>query len=224
MTKILIIEDDSSINKIISYSLTKEGYQVDSLLSGKDAVSKITTGDYDLVVVDWMLPVKSGVEIIRECRSQDYIKPLIILTAKSSDEDIVEGLESGADDYLTKPFNNDTLIARINAHLRRYYKHFSGNLNFNNINLDLNKRMVYIDKDEVKLTKVEYDLLRYFIERKEDVVTRDELLNNIWGFGYDGDTRLVDVHVFKLKSKLNAGNIHFKSIRGIGYQLEDKDE
>ena len=119
MNNILLIEDDMSINKILAYELRKKGYLVDSLYDGKEAVSKILENDYDLVLIDWMLPYKDGVSIIKEVRQNDYVKPLILLTARSEQEDIIKGLEAGADDYLTKPFHIDELLARVRSTLRR---------------------------------------------------------------------------------------------------------
>ena len=199
MNKILLIEDDQSINKILAYELSKKGYQVDSLFDGKEAVQTILKNDYDLVLVDWMLPYQNGVSIIKEVRSNDYVKPLILLTARSEQEDIIKGLEAGADDYLTKPFQSAVLIARIEAHLRRHHKHFL---------------------DEIKFG----DVLKMFLEHPREAVSRETLLQSIWGFQYDGDTRIVDVHVFKLKGKLKESQVSFKSVRGVGYKLVKKDD
>ena len=210
MNNILLIEDDMSINKILAYELRKKGYLVDSLYDGKEAVSKILENDYDLVLIDWMLPYKDGVSIIKEVRQNDYVKPLILLTARSEQEDIIKGLEAGADDYLTKPFQSTVLIARIEAHLRRHHKHLLDEIKF--------------EDDVIILTKVEYDLLKMFMEHPKEAVSRETLLQSIWGFQYDGDTRIVDVHVFKLKGKLKESRVSFKSVRGVGYKLVKKDD
>lgn len=224
MSNLLIIEDDISISKILSYELRSKEYMVDCLYDGQVAVEKILSDQYDLVLVDWMLPVKEGVTIISEVRQKGYIKPIILLTARSEEEDIIKGLESGADDYLTKPFYAKTLIARIEAHLRRYHKHFSGTLTYQDIKMDLAKHEVYVKERLVSLTKVEYDLLKMFIDHKEQALSRQDLLSNIWNFSYDGDTRLVDIHVFKLKGKLKESIACFKSVRGVGYKLVKEDE
>lgn len=224
MSKILIIEDDVSINKILSYELSRKDYLVDSLYDGSNAAKTILSDHYDLVLIDWMLPIQDGVSIIEEVRNKGYIKPIILLTARSQQEDIIKGLESGADDYLTKPFQSNTLVARIDAHLRRYHKHFSGTLKYLDIVMDLSKHEVYIKDQLVVLTKVEYDLLKMFMDNKELALSRQDLLSNIWNFSYDGDTRLVDIHVFKLKGKLKDSQVNFKSIRGVGYKLVSNDE
>lgn len=224
MSKILIVEDDVSIQKIIQYELKTKGYQVDSLYDGKDAVNQILNGEYALVLIDWMLPFKSGIDIIKETRNEGYSKPLILLTARSEQEDILEGLESGADDYLVKPFQAKILIARIEAHLRRFHNHFSQTLKYLDITMDVRKHEVFLEKEHIQLTKVEYDLLRMFLENNEQVLSREELLLKIWNFAYDGDTRLVDIHVFKLKGKLKNSKAYFKSVRGVGYKLVKKDE
>ena len=201
MNKLLIIEDDVSINKILCHELTNKDYQVDSLYDGKDACKQILSNEYDLVLVDWMLPYKDGVQ-----------------------EDIIKGLESGADDYLMKPFQANILIARIEAHLRRYHKHFKGIIKYLDIKMDLSKHEVFVGDELINLTKVEYDLLQMFIDNKEEVLSRQELLMKIWNFNYDGDTRLVDIHVFKLKTKLKDSQACFQSVRGVGYKLVSKDE
>lgn len=224
MNSILIIEDDVSINKILCHELKNKDYQVDSLYDGKDACQTILSNEYDLVLVDWMLPHKDGIQIIQECRDSGYIKPMILLTARSEQDDIIKGLESGADDYLTKPFQANILIARIEAHLRRYHKHFKGIIKYLDIKMDLSKHEVYVGDELINLTKVEYDLLQMFIDNKEEVLSRQELLMKIWNFNYDGDTRLVDIHVFKLKTKLKDSKARFKSVRGVGYKLVSKDE
>ena len=171
-----------------------------------------------------MLPYKDGVQIIQECRNNGYIKPMILLTARSEQEDIIKGLESGADDYLMKPFQANILIARIEAHLRRYHKHFKGIIKYLDIKMDLSKHEVFVGDELINLTKVEYDLLQMFIDNKEEVLSRQELLVKIWNFNYDGDTRLVDIHVFKLKTKLKDSQACFQSVRGVGYKLVSKDE
>ena len=224
MNKILLIEDDMSINKILAYELRKKGYEVDSLFDGKEAVKTILENDYDLVLVDWMLPYKDGVSIIQEVRQNDYVKPLILLTARSEQEDIIKGLEAGADDYLTKPFQSAVLIARIEAHLRRHHKHFLDDIKFENVVMNTKNREVKVDEKVIVLTKVEYDLLKMFMEHPQEAVSRETLLQSIWGFQYDGDTRIVDVHVFKLKGKLKESKVSFKSVRGVGYKLVKKDD
>ena len=219
MAKILVIEDDISIRKILSFELESKEHDVTTLVDGIEAVETIINEEFDLVLVDWMLPYKDGITIIKEVRAQGYLKPIIILTAKSEEEDIILGLEAGADDYLTKPFHLTTLMARINAHLRRYFKHFQDNTQIGNITLDTKKREVKVEEDVVLLTKVEFDLLQVFMANEDVALTRQDLLKKIWDFDYDGDTRLVDIHVFKLKTKLSASNVLFKSVRGVGYKL-----
>ena len=192
MNNILLIEDDMSINKILAYELRKKGYLVDSLYDGKEAVSKILENDYDLVLIDWMLPYKDGVSIIKEVRQNDYVKPLILLTARSEQEDII--------------------------------KHFLDEIKFEDVMMNTKNREVTIDDHVIVLTKVEYDLLKMFMEHPKEAVSRETLLQSIWGFQYDGDTRIVDVHVFKLKGKLKESRVSFKSVRGVGYKLVKKDD
>ena len=162
--------------------------------------------------------------MIIEVRQNDYVKPLILLTARSEQEDIIKGLEAGADDYLTKPFQSAVLIARIEAHLRRHHKHFLDEIKFEDVMMNTKNREVTIDDHVIVLTKVEYDLLKMFMEHPKEAVSRETLLQSIWGFQYDGDTRIVDVHVFKLKGKLKESRVSFKSVRGVGYKLVKKDD
>ena len=164
MNNILLIEDDMSINKILAYELRKKGYLVDSLYDGKEAVSKILENDYDLVLIDWMLPYKDGVSIIKEVRQNDYVKPLILLTARSEQEDIIKGLEAGADDYLTKPFQSAVLIARIVAHLRRHHKHFLDEIKFVNKTFLSNYDVSFAEEKIIKkLCSVDTPLILYKI-------------------------------------------------------------
>ncbi|WP_249030001.1 response regulator transcription factor [Tannockella kyphosi] len=223
MTKILIIEDDLSINKILQFELTQKDYDVEALYDGEFAVEQIIKNQYDLVLVDWMLPKLSGIEIIEQSRNKGYLKPMILLTARSEENDIIKGLEAGADDYLTKPFHASILMARIDAHIRRYYQHSYDTLSYSDIKMDISSHDVYCKNEKIILTKVEYDLLMMFLKKPEKVLSRQDLLMDIWKFDYDGDTRLVDIHIFKLKSKLKNSNVRFQSVRGVGYKLVEEE-
>lgn len=226
MIRVLIIEDEENIRKVIAYDMSKAGFSVDEAEDGKQGLDlALQNGSdyYDLILIDWMLPEMDGIELIKRFRSEKIESILFMLTAKDSEEDIVEAFEAGADDYMSKPFSPKELKARINAHLKRMRKE-NDTKTFLDIKMDDKKRSVKIADQKIELTKKEYDLLSYFILNNNIVLSRDKILNDLWGFDYDGDTRIVDVHTFKLRSKLKNSKAHIQSSRGVGYILEEKDE
>lgn len=222
MNKILLIEDEDNIRKIIAYDLSKAGYEVIEACDGKEGLALGLQDEYDLMIIDWMLPFLDGVELVKRFRSKNIESIFMMLTAKDSEEDIVEAFEAGADDYMSKPFSPKELLARINAHLKRVRK--KDGKNFMDIELDNSKRKVKVSGKDLVLTKKEYDLLEYFIINNNIVLSRDQILNDLWGFDYDGDTRIVDVHTFKLRNKLKCSKAKIASSRGVGYILEERDE
>lgn len=223
MARILLIEDEENIRKIIAYDLRKAKYDIVECGDGKQAIDIAMSENFDLLIIDWMLPHVSGIEIVEKLREKKINSILIMLTARDDETDVLYAFEKGVDDYITKPFSPRELLARVNAHLKR---HGSGQkdqpLSIGNVSMDMKRREVFIDDRPLVLTKKEFDLLEYFISNREIVLSRDNILNEIWGFDYDGDTRIVDVHVFKLRSKLSNSRVHIKSMRGIGYVIEDK--
>ncbi|NCC54190.1 MAG: response regulator transcription factor [Erysipelotrichia bacterium] len=223
MRKILIIEDEENIRKIIAYDLNKAGFLIEEASDGKEGLEKGLADTYDLILIDWMLPQMSGIELLNQFREHSIDSILFMLTAKDGEEDIVEAFEAGADDYMSKPFSPRELLARINAHLKRMKKD-SENKEYLDIKINDKKRSVQIGDKKVELTKKEYDLLEYFILNNNIVLSRDKILNDLWGFDYDGDTRIVDVHTFKLRSKLKESKASINSSRGVGYIMEARDE
>lgn len=223
MKKILIIEDEENIRKIIAYDLSKSGYEISEARDGKEALELGLKEKFDLMLIDWMLPEIEGIELVRRFRKAKIDSIFIMLTAKDSEEDIVNAFETGVDDYVSKPFSPRELLARINAHLKRVNKeeHIKQYLD---IVIDSQKRKVKINEETLSLTKKEYDLLEYFVVNNNIVLSRDKILNDLWGFDYDGDTRIVDVHTFKLRSKLKNSKAQIRSNRGVGYSMEAKDE
>ena len=236
MEKILIVDDDEEIRKLIGDFLTKENFEVESAKNGKLALDSISKEkkDFQLIVLDIMLPDISGIELCKEIRKISTI-PIIMLTARSEDIDKIIGLEVGADDYLTKPFNPKELIARIKAILRRTYSNKNSSLKCDEIikiafrtsknelvNLEINPKARRINRDsvEVKLTNKEYNILIYLITNKNIVISREKLLENIWGFDYMGETRTIDVHVKELRKKIgDSGGILIETIWSVGYRL-----
>lgn len=223
MNRILLIEDEESIRKIIAYDLTKAGYEIVEAEDGKEGLKLGLENDFDLMVIDWMLPEMEGIELVKQFRANHVESVFMMLTAKDEEEDLLEAFEAGADDYMSKPFSPKELMARVNAHLKRVKKSDDKKV-FMDIELNDKKRKVKIAGEDHALTKKEYDLLEYYIRNNNIVLSRDKILNDLWGFDYDGDTRIVDVHTFKLRSKLKASVAHIASSRGVGYILEARDE
>lgn len=221
MSKILLIEDEDSIRKIMAYDLLKAGYDIDEADNGIDGEKLGLTGNYDLIIIDWMLPKKDGIELVKEFRKKKVESVFLMVTAKDEEEDLLQAFEAGVDDYVSKPFSPRVLMARVNAHLKRVKKNENKKV-FMDIELNDKKRKATIAGEEITLTKKEYDLLEYYITNNNIVVSRDKILNDLWGFDYDGDTRIVDVHTFKLRNKLKNSQATISSSRGVGYILEAK--
>ena len=224
--KILIIEDEVSISDIIKYNLEKEGYEITAAYDGGEGLAKALAGNFDLILLDVMLPVTDGFEVCKKVREKSNV-PIIMLTAKEEEVDKVLGLELGADDYITKPFGMRELIARIKANIRRAdqpgqpaeekpseIKHFG------NLEIDLSRYEVRKNGQALDLTLREFELFRYLAEREERVFSREQLLEEVWGYEYYGDIRTVDVTVRRLREKLEDDPGDPKYIltrRGIGY-------
>lgn len=224
MVRILLIEDEDNIRKIVAYDLKKANYEIVESSDGKEAMELAMTQEFDVLIIDWMLPHISGIDIVKKLRSEKVNSIFIMLTARDDETDILYAFEQGVDDYITKPFSPRELLARVNAHVKRQHKKEEEKLVIGDLRMDMKRREAYIYDQMMVLTKKEFDLLEYFIQNKNIVLSRDNILNDIWGFDYDGDTRIVDVHVFKLRSKLNGSKVHIKSSRGVGYLLEELHE
>lgn len=218
-----MIEDEDNIRKLICYDLRHEGYEVIEAADGNAAKELGLSQDFDLMLVDWMLPGIEGIDLVKMFRGHKKDSILIMLTAKGEEEDILNAFEAGVDDYVSKPFSPRVLQARIKANLKR--KSDAGKLlSFNDLVIDQDKRQILLNGEDLNLTKKEYELLKYFIVNNNVVLSRDKILNEIWGFDYDGDTRIVDVHTHKLRTKLKTSASVINSNRGVGYILEKRDE
>jgi len=223
--KILIIEDEKPISDIIKFNLVKEGFDVDTAYDGQDGLHKAIKQTPELILLDVMLPLMDGFEVCRRIREVSMV-PIIMLTAKEEEVDKVLGLELGADDYITKPFGMRELIARIKANIRRLDISDSGknspqNLqNFGNLTIDMNRYEVRKDEKVLDLTLREFELLKYLAERENKVFSREQLLEEVWGYEYYGDIRTVDVTVRRLREKLEDDSSEPKYVmtkRGVGY-------
>ena len=223
--KILIIEDNEKLAKSIKKGLEQEGYAVDCLSDGESGQSRIEANskDYDLVILDLMLPKRDGLTVCKNWRNQNVLLPVIMLTAKDTTEDKIAGLDSGADDYLIKPFSFDELTARIRALLRRPASVMPLELNRHNINLNSVTRIVTYFDVEVPLTLKEYSMLEYFMRHPGQVLNREQILNSLWDFAFDSFSNIVDVHVKNLRKKFakNNGNKLFETIHGVGYRFKE---
>ena len=216
MKRILIVEDESSISDFVKGELEYEGYEVCIKEDGREGLEEALNNEYDLVILDIMLPSMKGFEI---CRRIKRVKatPVIMLSAKSSVIDKVNGLKLGADDYISKPFAIEELLARIEVVFRRESNPKDSIFKFKDITIDTKSRIVKRNNEEINLTNKEYELLMILIENKDEVVTRDELLERIWG--YDTETNVTDVYIRHLRSKLNNENKeeYIQTVRSIGY-------
>ena len=223
--KVLVVEDEISINDILTTALRADGYLVRSAFSSKEAKSLLVSFKPNLALLDICLPDENGLELCKFINSKYFI-PIIILTARDDMIDKILGLELGADDYITKPFNIKEVLTRVKVALRRVekYKNVSENtildLNYG-INIDLQNRIVMVKGEEVKLKPREYDLLEFLAKKRKRVFSREELLNNVWGMDFDGELRTVDVHVRRLRSKLDKtdNNSIIETVFGIGYVM-----
>ena len=223
MAKILFVDDENNIRRLVGYDLKMAGYEYTLCENGQEAYSAASTEIFDVIVIDWMMPVLCGIDLVRKLRDRDNNAVLIMLTAKDEEESLLEAFDAGVDDYMTKPFSSRELLARIAAHLRR--KPIAKNaafLSYSDIAMDLTRREVKINGISIELTKKEFELLEYFMRNPRIVLSRDAILNDIWDFDYDGDTRIVDVHIFKLRAKLQSSKASLRASRGIGYILEEE--
>ncbi len=223
--RILVVEDNKKVASFVEKGLREEGYAVDVAHDGTDGALKAAVYDYDLLVLDVMLPGKSGYEIVREVRQEGKRVPVLLLTARDATEDVVRGLDAGADDYVTKPFAFDVLLARIRALLRRGGGQRLERLSYEGIELDRLRHVVTVGGTRLSLTPKEFQLLEHFMLYSEEVIRRTELLEKVWDLHFDPMSNVVDVHVANLRKKLHVASeltfIH--TIRGVGYMLS-RDE
>ena len=227
MTKILIIEDDQELSNIIQLELSHEGFVTDAAFDGRAGLEKIQSEKPDLVLLDVMLPKLSGLEVLRKVRNElNSDIPVILVTARSETIDKVDGLNSGADDYICKPFKIEEMLARINAILRRTQKAGANQndlvLKNGKIKMIASQMKVYFAGNETELSKNEFLLLKYFLENVSKILTRDEIIKNVWGEDYYIEENSVDVYVRHLRSKF--GDDLIKTVRGMGYIMQEYSE
>ena len=227
MTKILIVEDEASFSEALEFLLTKEGFDVEVAEDGRQGLEKFAANGADLILLDLMIPEVSGTEVCRIIRTTSKV-PIIMLTAKDAEIDKVVGLELGADDYVTKPYSSRELLARIKAVMRRQSPgqegdDSNGTLSVGTIHMDIDKHAVTVNGGLVSLPLREFELLEFLMRNSGRVLTRHQLIDRVWGGDYFGDTKTLDVHIKRLRSKIEvdpANPILLQTIRGLGYKLE----
>ncbi len=224
--KVLVVDDEKLIVKGIKFSLEQEGMEVDTAYDGEEALEKVRETEYDIVLLDLILPNMDGLEVCQEIRAFSDV-PIIMITAKSEDMDKILGLEHGADDYITKPFNILEVKARIKAILRRNAKNKQDDylriLEKGDLKLELDGRRLYVSGEEISLTAKEFDLLELMVGNPNKVFSREELLNTVWGYEYPGDVRTVDVHIRRLREKIEPNPSEPRYVHtkwGVGYYFK----
>ena len=225
LANILLVEDEKSITTLIKYNLEKEGFKVYCSETGEDALKIIKEKIPDLVILDWMLPDTSGIDVCRQIKVDKKLKniPVLILTAKGEPDDKIKGLEVGADDYVTKPFNNKELLLRIKSLIKRSKPSLLEDLGiFKDLKIDRMTRKVFRENKEIKLGPIEYKLLDFLIKSPQRVYSREQLLNNVWGENINVETRTVDVHIRRLRKAINIDkkNDLIRTVRSSGYSLD----
>lgn len=226
MARILVVEDEETLAEAISFLLSKEGFDVAVAANGPEAIDAFDKSGADLILLDLMLPGLSGTEVCRQIRAKSSV-PIIMLTAKDSEIDKVVGLELGADDYVTKPYSSRELIARIRAVLRRGEIHDAGGdestLEVGPVRMDTDRHIITVNGEQVAIPLKEFELLEFLMRNAGRVLTRVQLIDRVWGSDYVGDTKTLDVHIKRLRAKIEkdpANPEHIQTVRGMGYKME----
>ena len=223
--KLLIVEDEKRLCQTVAKHLKDEGYTVDMCYDGSDALDYINGTEYDAVILDIMLPGIDGISVLKKIRAKKLNTPVLLLTARSSVEDKVEGLDSGADDYLTKPFALDELSARIRVIIRRSgVERVDNTISAGPLTLDTEKKIAVREGKEIKLTAKEYSILEYLMHNKGIVLSRDKIMHHIWNYDYEGGSNIIDVYIRTLRNKVDAGFDQklIQTVRGMGYVIKSE--
>ena len=221
--KILLVEDEEKLARFVELELSYEGYEVTVANDGLSGLMAARDSDPDLIILDWLMPGLTGVEVCRRLRSTGSQVPVIMMTAKDDVSDRVTGLDAGADDYVVKPFSIEELLARVRAHLRRTQPQEIDVLQYEDLSLNRSTREVFRDKRLIELTAKEFDLLEYLIVHPRQVITRDRILEEVWGYDFMGDSNIIEVYIRYLRLKLEAEGEKrlIQTVRGVGYVLRD---
>ena len=219
--RILVVEDEKDLNRVITKRLQSEGYNVDSCYNGEQALLYLSVGEFDAIIMDIMMPVMSGIDVLKAMRAKDNSTPVLLLTAKDSIKDKVEGLDIGADDYMIKPFSVDELLARIRVMTRKAVGHSKNIFIIGDLIVDTNLRTATRAEKEISLSAKEYEILEYMVRHKGTVLSREKIENHVWNFEYSGGTNVIDVYIRYLRKKIDEGYekklIH--TVRGMGYVI-----
>ena len=223
--RILVVEDEKKVASFIKKGLEEELFHVDIAGNGKEGLDRALHEEYDLIISDIMMPLLSGIQMTKELRSNNIETPILLLTIKDSTKDKVDGLDSGADDYLTKPFAFEELIARVRALLRRKETQKSNVLTIDNLRMDLVAHKVLRDNKEIILTPREYSILEYLLRNKNKIVSRTKLIEHVYDFHFDSGTNVIDVYINKLRSKIdqNTAKQLIQTVRGTGYIIKEQN-
>ncbi|GAM11216.1 response regulator MprA [Geobacter sp. OR-1] len=223
--RILVVEDEKKVSSFIKRGLEEEKYEVDTAFDGEEGLKLAVERPYEVVILDWMLPKQDGLSVLKELRAQKKSTPVLMLTAKDTVEDIVAGLDSGSDDYLTKPFAFAELLARVRALLRRSEMDRGAELRFADLRIDPVTHKVWRNDKEIDLTAKEYALLEYFMRNPNQVLTRTMIADHVWDYTFDSFTNIIDVYVNYLRKKIDrdADKKLIHTVRGVGYILKEED-
>ena len=224
--RILIVEDEIALSNVLSEILKKNNYAVDAVYDGADGLDYAVSGLYDAILLDIMLPKMNGLEMLKALRSQGHSTPVLLLTAKSEIEDKVKGLDCGADDYITKPFATDELLARVRSVLRRKDVFISSEQSFGDLTIDKNTLKIATKKDEIKMSLKEYQILEMLIINPNQIISKEQFVEKIWGYDFDGEYNSVEVYISFVRKKLTAvgSKVKIKAHRGVGYSLEVRND
>ena len=221
--KILLAEDEIDLNNVITRYLKKNGYSVDSVLDGEEALDYLEYGEYDLVILDIMMPKVNGFEVIKKLRDKGNHTSVLMLTARDSADDKVKGLDLGADDYIVKPFDFNELMARIRAVVRRKYGNSSNKLVIGDLILDTSEKSVTRAGKQIELTGKEYEVLEYLMQSKNRILSREQIKEHVWDFDYEGDSNIIDVLIKNIRKKIDIedGKQIIYTKRGLGYVIKE---
>lgn len=224
--RLLIVEDEQDLNNALCKHLKKNGYAADACYNGLEALEYIALTNYDAIILDIMMPIMNGYEFLRHIRQNQNATPVLFLTARDRLEDKVFGLDSGADDYLIKPFEFEELLARIRVMTRRAYGHSFNEIQIDDLILDLAKRQVMRSGIEINLTSKEYEILEYLMKNKDHIVTRQQIQDHVWDYDYEGASNLIDVLIKNIRKKIDLGNSKplIFTKRGLGYVIRTLDD
>lgn len=218
---ILIVEDELGIVQFLKQGLEEEGYQISTATDGAKGYELTQNQKYDLILLDWMLPVKNGLEVCKAIREHDKLTPIIFLTAKDTMRETIEGLQAGANDYIKKPFSFEELVERIKIHFRN--RNIEEILTLGNVKINLIQHIVLVDEEEVSFTHREFELLSYLVKHKGKVCTRNQIIEDVWDIHFEYDTGVIDVFMNAIRKKLNLKieENYIKTVRGVGYIAND---